>query len=101
VAPLWALPSVPVLFGVIFFSGLAIAPTLIGGFTLIERTMPRGLLNEGMSLLSTAIGIGLAVGPPVAGRLIDARGAHWGYLFALACGAAALAVGLLGARRLR
>ncbi len=101
VAPLWALPSVPTLFGVIFFSGLSIAPTLIAGFSLIERTMPRGLLTEGMSLLSTAIGIGLAAGPPVAGRLIDAHDAHWGYLFALCCGTAALAAGLVGARRLR
>ena len=101
VAPLWALPSVPVLFGVIFFSGLAIAPTLIGGFSLIERKVPRGLLTEGMALLSTAIGVGLAVGPPVAGRLIDAYGAHWGYVFALTCGVAALTVGLIGARRLR
>lgn len=101
VAPLWALPNVPVLFGVIFFSGLAIAPTLIGGFSLIERKMPPGLLTEGMSLLSTALGVGLAVGPPVAGRLIDVHGARWGYLFALGCGAAALTAGLLGARRLR
>lgn len=101
VAPLWALPSVPVLFGVIFFSGLSIAPTLIGGFSLIERKVPRGLLTEGMALLSTAIGVGLAVGPPVAGRLIDAHGADWGYVFALACGSAALAAGLIGARRLR
>jgi MFS family permease len=100
VAPLWALPSVPVLFGVIFFSGLAIAPTLIGGFSLIERKVPRGLLTEGMALLSTAIGVGLAVGPPVAGRLIDAHGAHWGYLFALFCGVAALIAGLIGAKRL-
>jgi MFS family permease len=101
VAPMWALPSVPVLFGVIFFCGLAIAPTLIAGFSLIERTMPRGLLTEGMALLSTAIGVGLALGPPVAGRLIDARNAHWGYAFALACGTVALTAGLLGARRLR
>jgi MFS family permease len=101
VAPIWALPSVPVLFGVIFFCGLSIAPTLIAGFSLIERKMPRGLLNEGMALLSTAIGVGLAVGPPVAGRLIDARNAHWGYAFALACGIVALAAGLLGARQLR
>ncbi len=100
VAPLWAMPNVPVLFGVIFFSGLAISPTLIGGFSLIERKMPPGLLTEGMSLLSTAIGVGLALGPPVAGRLIDAHGARWGYLFALGCGIAALAAGLLGARRL-
>jgi hypothetical protein len=101
VAPIWALPSVPVLFGVIFFCGLSISPTLIAGFSLIERKMPRGLLNEGMSLLSTAIGVGLAVGPPVAGRLIDARNAHWGYAFALACGIVALAAGLLGAGQLR
>ena len=54
-----------------------------------------------MTLLSTAIGVGLAIGPPVAGQLIDAHGARWGYLFALCCGAAALTAGLLGARRLR
>jgi MFS family permease len=101
VAPLWAIPNVPVLFCVIFFCGLSIAPTLIGGYGLIERKMRAGLLTEGMSLLSTAIGIGLAVGPPIAGRLIDSHGASWGYLFALACGITALGAGLLGARRLR
>jgi MFS family permease len=100
VAPLWALPSVPVLFGVIFFSGLSISPTLIAGFTLIERKVSRELLTEGMALLSTAIGLGLAVGPPLAGKLIDTHGARWGYLFALTCGAIALAAGLLGGRRL-
>jgi MFS family permease len=100
VAPLWAIPNVPVLFGVIFFCGLSISPTIIGGYALIERKMPAGLLTEGMSLLSTAIGLGLAAGPPLAGRLIDARDAHWGYMFALACGTVALAAGLIGARRL-
>ena len=101
VAPLWAMPNVPVLFGVIFFCGLSISPTLIGGFSLIERKMPAGLLNEGMSLLSTAIGVGLAVGPPVSGRLIDIHGARWGYVFALCCGIIALIAGLAGARTLR
>ena len=101
VAPIWALGSIPLLWGVIFVSGLSIAPTLIGGFSLIERKMPRGLLTEGMSLLSTAIGVGLAIGPPVSGRLIDAHGARWGYLFALGCGTVALAACLLGGRRLR
>jgi MFS family permease len=100
VAPLWALPSVPVLFGVIFFSGLAISPTLIAGFSLIERKVARSLLTEGMALLSTAIGLGLAAGPPLAGKLIDAHGARWGYLFALSCGALALVAGLTGSRTL-
>ena len=101
VAPLWAIPNVPVLFGVIFFCGLSISPTIIGGYALIERKMPTALLTEGMSLLSTAIGLGLAAGPPLAGRLIDAHNAHWGYMFALACGIVALAAGLIGARTLR
>jgi MFS family permease len=100
VAPLWALPSVPVLFGVIFFSGLAISPTLIAGFSLIERKVERSLLTEGIALLSTAIGLGLAAGPPLAGKLIDAHGARWGYLFALSCGAIALIAGLAGSRTL-
>lgn len=99
-APLWAIPSVPVLWVVMFFSGLPIAPTLINGFSLVERWMPRGLLTEGMTLISMAIGVGLALGPPLAGRLIDAHDASWGYAFAVGCGILALAVGLLGRRRL-
>jgi MFS family permease len=48
-----------------------------------------------------AIGVGLALGPPLAGRLIDAHDAHWGYAFALGCGILALAAGLAGRGRLR
>jgi MFS family permease len=101
VAPMWALPNLPVLFAVIFFSGLSIAPTLIAGFSLIERKVPPQLLTEGMAWVSTAIGIGIALGPPVAGHIIDARGAHWGYAFALCCGLLAAASGIIGARGLR
>ncbi|HKB31790.1 MAG TPA: MFS transporter [Streptosporangiaceae bacterium] len=101
VAPLWALPNLPIMFAVIFFSGLSIAPTLIAGFSLIERRVPPQLMTEGMSWLSTSIGIGLALGPPVAGRVIDARGAHWGYALALGWGILAAVCGLLGARALR
>lgn len=101
VAPMWALPNLPTLFAVIFFSGLTISPTLIAGYSLVERQIRAELLTEGMSWLSTSIGIGLALGPPVAGHIIDARGAHWGYVFALGCGAASAAAGVLGARTLR
>ena len=101
IAPMWAVGSLPVLFAVMFFSGLFISPTLIAGFSLIERRMPAHLMTEGMSWLSTSIGVGLALGPPIAGRIIDARGAHWGYVFALCCGTAAAAAGLFGVRRVR
>jgi len=101
VAPMWALPGLPALFAVIFFSGLGIAPTIIAGYSLVERNVPPGLLTEGMTWLSTAVGIGLALGPPVAGHIIDVWGAHQGYLFALGCGVASAASALLGARTLR
>lgn len=101
VAPMWALPSLPVLFVVLFFSGLSIAPMLITGFSLIEHRVPAALRTEGMSWLSTAIGVGIALGPPIAGHIIDASDAHWGYAFALGCGTLAAAAGLLGARSLR
>jgi MFS family permease len=100
VAPMWVLPSLPVLSAVIFFSGLSIAPTLIAGFSLIERKVPPELITEGMAWVSTSIGVGLALGPPVAGHIIDVRGAHWGYAFALGCGLLAAISGLLGGRGL-
>jgi hypothetical protein len=37
----------------------------------------------------------------VAGLVIDTGGARWGYWFAAGCGATAVAVCLLGLRRLR
>lgn len=101
VAPIWAVPSLPVLFPVVFLAGLSISPTLIAGFSLIERRVPPQLRTEGMSWLSTSIGIGLALGPPLAGHIIDARDAHWGYAFALGCGVMSAVAGLIGARSLR
>ena len=101
VAPMWALPTLLILSVVIFFSGLSIAPTLIAGFSIVEHRLPPQLMTEGMSWLSTSIGIGLAVGPPVAGHIVDAQGAHWGYAFAFGCGILAALSGLLGARALR
>jgi hypothetical protein len=54
-----------------------------------------------MTWLSSAIGVGLAIGAPAAGRLIDLSGAPAGYLLAAACGAAAFVTCLAGLGRLR
>jgi predicted MFS family arabinose efflux permease len=101
VAPMMAVDALPVMFAVMLLSGMFIAPTLIAGFGLVERRIPPSLMTEGMSWLSTSIGVGLALGTPVAGRIVDANGAHWGYAFALCCGVASATVGLLGVRRVR
>lgn len=100
-ATFWALPGLGVLTVVIFCSGLAISPTFIAGFSLIDQQAQAGRRTEGLAWLSSAISIGVAVGSAVAGQAIDAGGARWGYLFAAGCGVAAAVVCLLGLRQLR
>ena len=85
----------------IFVAGVAIAPTLITGYSLIDHLAPPQRRTECMTWLSSAVGVGLAIGAPAAGRLIDASGARAGYLLAAAFGAAALLTGLAGLGRLR
>ena len=101
VATFWLLPGFLALFVVIVVAGLCISPTLIAGYGLIERQAPAERRTEGMTWLSSAISVGVAAGSPLAGRLIDAHGARSGYLFAAACGCAAVLAGLAGLGRLR
>jgi|SRR5450755_273068 MFS family permease len=101
VATFWSLPGLRSLALVIFFSGLAIAPTLIAGFSLIERQAPPGRRTEAMTWLSSAVSVGVAAGSAIAGHIVDAGGARWGYVFAAGCGGLAAVVCIAGLGRLR
>jgi MFS family permease len=100
-ATFWAIPGIAVMAAVIFCCGLAISPTFIAGFSLIEQQAPAQRRTEGMAWLTSAISVGVAVGSAIAGHVIDAGGARWGYVFAAGCGAAAAVSCLLGLSRLR
>ena len=101
VAMFWWQPGFASLIPVIFVAGVAIAPTLITGYSLIDHLAPPERLTECMTWLSSAIGVGLAIGAPAAGRLIDLSGARAGYVFAAASGAIAFAACLAGLSRFR
>lgn len=101
VATFWLVPGLAVLAVVLLAAGLAISPTLIAGYGLVEQQAPAGRRTEGMTWLSSAISVGVAAGSPAAGHLIDAYGPRAGYVFAAACGAAALLTCLAGAGWLR
>jgi MFS family permease len=101
VATFWLQHGFASLFAVIIFAGMSISPTLIAGYGLIERQAPPERRTEGMTWLSSAISVGVATGSPLAGHLIDAYGARWGYLLAAACGIAAAVTGVAGLGRLR
>jgi MFS family permease len=94
-------PGLLSLFLAVSLIGLPIAPTLIGGYSLIERQAGAGRHTEGMTWLSSAIAVGVATGSPLAGHIIDTHGSRWGYLFAAGCAIAAVLTCLAGLGRLR
>ena len=101
VATFWLMPNLIVLTCVIYLCGMAIAPTLIAGFSLREAQAAPSRRTEAMSWLSSGIGVGVAGGASVVGFILDAHGPRAGYLFAAACGFASAAVCLIGRKRLR
>ena len=100
VATFWAQPNLISLTCVIYLCGLAIAPTLIAGFSLLEAQAKPGRRTEAMSWLSSGISVGVAVGASVVGFVIDAHGPRFGYVVAAVCGAASAAICLAGLGRL-
>ncbi|MER7669466.1 MFS transporter [Kitasatospora sp. NPDC096128] len=77
---LWAMPNLVTLSIAGLVCGLAIAPTLISGYTLVETLVEDGAKTEAFTWLTGAIGLGLAIGSMVAGRLIDGHGPSAGFL---------------------
>jgi hypothetical protein len=71
-------------------AGMATAPTMVTGMTLVQRLAPVGRLNEGMTLAVTALLGGVALGSAAGGWAVDTLdAAATGYW--LPAGAAALA----------
>lgn len=98
-APLWTARSALPLGAVALLCGLAVAPTLITGFTLAEVVVPDNAKTEAFTWLTGAVGLGLAAGSTVAGQLADLVGARAG-LAVPAVGTGCAFVLLLMARRL-
>ena len=95
--PLPFVGPVAVLAAVLFAAGLAISPTLIAGFSLVEAVVPASRLTEGLAWISTALNIGVSAGAAVSGRIVDRVGASPAYLVAVAFGLSAATVCLAGA----
>lgn len=98
--PLLFVDTVPLLAVAIFASGVAISPTFITAFGLIERRVPAAMLTEGITWVVTGIGIGMALGAFLTGWVVDTYGPENG--FWVSVGAALLALGtvLIGQRTL-
>ncbi|MBM7774440.1 MFS family permease [Actinokineospora baliensis] len=82
-------------------AGVAIAPGLIAGSTVLEALAPKGSLSEGFSWLSSAGASGIALGTAVGGRLADSGGFAAAAWAAVGGGVVAVALSVLGQPALR
>ncbi|WP_448626479.1 MFS transporter [Geodermatophilus sp. URMC 64] len=92
--PLLIIDEIWVMIPFVVVAGIAVSPSLISSFTLAELLVPRAAVTEAFTWIGTALGLGVAVGASVAGKIVDLAGANAAFLVATAsAGIAALVVG--------
>jgi predicted MFS family arabinose efflux permease len=94
-APTPFVHNLAVMGGLLFLAGFAISPTLIATVSYIEQTVPAARLTEGITVLSTALGAGLAPGAAIAGVTIDHAGASHAYYVTIGFGLIGVAAAFL------
>lgn len=99
-APLVAIPSLPVAFPLMALSGLALAPAISLIYLLLDSLAPVGTAAEATGWVLTAIVGGAAVGNALAGIAVTEASPHAGMAVALAGGLVTLGATWLGRRRL-
>jgi len=81
--------------------GCAVAPFMIGVFTLAERVVDPGRVATAMTVLASATGLGYATGSTIAGRLADVHGHTAAFAVTVTATAIALLLAIGAQRRLR
>ncbi|GGQ30487.1 transporter [Streptomyces roseolilacinus] len=90
--------SLPVLAGALLLAGMATAPTMVTGMSLVQRLTPPDRLNEGMTLAVTALLGGISTGAAAGGWLVERAGAGTAYALPAVAGALALGLAAAGVR---
>ncbi|WP_175412438.1 MFS transporter [Streptomyces sp. TRM64462] len=91
--------SLLALAGALLLAGMATAPTMVTGMTLVQRLTPPGQLNEGMTLAVTALLAGVSTGAAAGGWLVERAGPATAYALPAAAAALALSLAVIGFRQ--
>jgi len=94
--PLLLADNVTLLAITIFVSGVAVSPTFITAYGLVERRVPPAVLTEGVTWVGTGTGIGMAMGAFVSGWVVDNFGASNGFWVSVAAAIVALGIVSVG-----
>ena len=87
--------------GFLFLAGFAISPTLIASVSWVESLVPADRLNEGMTLFTTGLVVGVAPGAAVVGAVIDRSGASASFFVPAVAGLVGAVVAFLTSDRLK
>ncbi|WP_425833129.1 MFS transporter [Streptomyces fractus] len=90
----WLTGSLYVLGGALLVAGMATAPTMVTGMTLVQQRTPSGQLNEGMTLAVTGILTGIACGSASGGATVEHFGPTAAYTVPVTAAACALLLAL-------
>jgi MFS family permease len=89
------------LFLAAFLLGLAVAPTMIAAFSILSRIVPERQLTEGLTWLTSSIGIGISVGSALSGDVVNMWGTRAAFTVASCCAGAAIMAAVSTTGRLR
>lgn len=79
----------------LFVAGLACAPALIAGMSLVERIVPASRLTESMGWVSSGLAVGIAIAMPAAGFIADHSAPHLAFLVLSGCAIGAFVIALV------
>lgn len=97
-------PNLGVLAALYVLVGLGTAPTIAAGNNIVQATVARSQLTEGLTWISTSLNIGVSLGSMLGGDVLDAGGSAGGFLFTAGMAwlaVVAIAVGLPALRSTR
>ncbi|GAA0910661.1 MFS transporter [Streptomyces thermoalcalitolerans] len=97
--PLMLRPGVAAMVLLAVLSGVFLAPCVACAFVIVDRHAPAGTVTEAFSWLVTTFTVGSSLGTGVAGPVVQAGGALWGFAVPGAAGAVSSLV-LMAAGRL-
>ncbi|MEU1178456.1 MFS transporter [Streptomyces sp. NPDC005820] len=96
--PLMLMPGAVAMVALATLAGVFLAPVLACAFVIVDRHAPRGTVTEAFSWLVTTFTVGASVGTGVAGPVVEAGGAVWGFAVPGVAGGVSLLVLLVTGR---
>lgn len=76
-------------------AGLLCAPSLASSADMVSKLVPASVRGEAMGWYGSALTVGLSLGAPAVGAVVDRFGPSWAFAVAGALGATAALIGLL------